>query len=248
MPKYILFGILAVLFLYLAVIVLCALFVNPNKIYDEPGRLYLFLLYSASWIGLKCARVHIHISGAEKLPRDEKILFVGNHISKFDPIVTWTAFPKQNIAFISKPENFKIPLFGRIIRKCCFLPIDRENPRKAMAAINRGAQLLQGQRVSVGVYPEGTRSKSGKLLPFHDGIFKIAKKAGAPIAVVSVFGTNRVAKNFPWHKTDVYLDVVEVISSESVRISDTHTLGDTTAYLLQKNIEKREKTWQQDTY
>lgn len=246
--KYILWSIPAVVLLYTVLVIVCAVFVNPNRIYDKPSRLYQWILYSASWIALKITRVHIHITGVEKLPKEQKILFVGNHISNFDPIVTWSAFPKWNIAFVSKPENFKIPLFGRIIRKCCFLPIDRDNPRKALSTINSAAKLLHNREVSVGVYPEGTRGKYGELLPFHDGVFKIAKKAETPIAVIAVSGTDHIAKNFPWHKTDVYLDVLDVIPTENVQNSSTHLLGTVAACLLRKNIEKREKTWQPDTY
>ena len=104
-------------------------------------------------------------------------MFVGNHRSNFDPIIEWLVLKPWDIAFISKGENFKIPFFGRIIRKCCFMPIDRENPRKALRTINKASDLLQSGEVSIGVYPEGTRSKTGELLPFHDGVFHIAKKA-----------------------------------------------------------------------
>lgn len=103
-------------------------------------------------------------------------MFVGNHRSNFDPIIEWLVLKPWDIAFISKGENFKIPFFGRIIRKCCFMPIDRENPRKALRTINKASDLLQSGEVSIGVYPEGTRSKTGELLPFHDGVFHIAKR------------------------------------------------------------------------
>lgn len=234
--------------LYLATLLICALLVDTGKIYDRPSRLYRMLLNSASWIALKVTRVHVHVTGAEELPCGQKILFVGNHVSNFDPIVTWVAFKKWDISYLSKQENFKIPLFGRIIRKCSFLPIDREDPRKAIGTINQAAELLQSQTVSIGVYPEGTRSRSGELLPFRDGVFKIAKKAGAPIAVIAVSGTNRIVKNFPLHKTDVYLDVLDVIPAEKVKNASTHILGAETAGLLLNNTEKREKTWQQDIY
>ncbi len=77
---------------------------------------------------------------------------------------------------------------------CCFLPIDRENPRKAIPTINRAAKLLKEQEVSVGIYPEGTRGKDCRLLPFHNGVFKIAQKAEAPIAVLSITGTEKYPK------------------------------------------------------
>lgn len=246
--KYILCGVIALILLYLATLLICALLVDTGKTYSSPSRLYRMLLNSATWVALKITRVHVHVTGMEKLPGGRKILFVGNHISNFDPIVTWAAFKQWNISYLSKQENFKIPMFGRIIRRCCFMPIDRENPRKAIGTINQAAQLLQSQIVSIGVYPEGTRSRSGELLPFHDGVFKIAKKAGAPIGVIAVSGTNRIAKNFPFHKTDVYLDVLEVIPAEDVKDASTHILGAEAAQMLIKNAENREKTWQQDIY
>lgn len=242
--EYILWSILAVVLLYPALIIVCAVFVNPNRIYDKPNRLYQWLLLSATWIALKIIRVNIHVTGAEKLPKEQKVLFVGNHISNFDPIVTWSAFSQWKIAFISKPDNFRIPLFGRIICKCCFLPINRDDPRKALPTIHAAAKILRRQEVSIGVYPEGTRGRSGELLPFHNGVFKIARKAEVPIAVIAVSGTDRIAKNFPLRKTDVYLDVVEVIPTKNVQNSSTYLLGTNITYLLRKNIEKREKTWQ----
>ena len=119
------------------------------------------------------------------------------------------------------------------------MPIDRENPRNAIVTINRAAKLLKKQEVSVGIYPEGTRSKSGELLPFHNGVFKIAQKANAPIAVLSVNGTERIAKNIPFRKTDVYLDVLEVIPAEDVAATKTEILGQRVREKLEQNRKFR---------
>lgn len=97
----------------------------------------------------------------EKLPKNERFLLVCNHRSKFDPILTWYVLRDYNLAFISKPENF---------RRCCFMAIDRENPRNALKTIHQAAELIKQNEVSVAVYPEGTRSKTCELLPFHNGI------------------------------------------------------------------------------
>ena len=99
------------------------------------------MLDSATAAAIKLLRIHVHVSGMEKIPKDTKVLFVSNHRSIFDPIITWYALKKWKIAFVSKPSNFKIPFFGRIIRKCCFMPIDRENPRNAIVTINKAAKL-----------------------------------------------------------------------------------------------------------
>lgn len=240
-------GILIGLFLlYVLFLGICALAVNPNKEYDRNSRFYRFLLDSATAAALKLLRIRVHVSGLEKIPTDAKVLFVSNHRSNFDPILTWYALKKWKIAFVSKPSNFKIPFFGRIIRKCCFMPIDRENPRKAIPTINSAAKLLRKQEVSIGIYPEGTRSKTGELLPFHNGVFKIAQKAEAPIVVLCVTGTEKIAKQTPFKPTDVYLDVLEVFSETNIKETKTEMIGTAVRRLMEINIEKRDVSWQKD--
>lgn len=233
-------GLFSLLFLYLLFLGICALLVDPEKEYNKNSPFYRFLLDSATVVAMKLLRIRVHVSGREKIPEDTKVLFVGNHRSNFDPIVTWYALKKWKIAFVSKPSNFKIPFFGRIIRKCCFMPIDRENPRKAIPTINRAAKLLRKQEVSIGIYPEGTRSKSCELLPFHNGVFKIAQKAEMPVVVLCVTGTEKVAKRTPFRRTDVYLDVLEVFSAQSIKETKTEIIGTSVRRLIEINTEKRD--------
>ncbi len=237
---YILGALLALPLLCILFLGVCCLFIDPNKAYEKNSPFYRFLLNSATIAAMKLLRIRVHVSGIEKIPKDIKVLFVSNHRSNFDPIVTWYALKKWKIAFVSKPSNFKIPFFGRIIRKCCFMPIDRENPRKAIPTINRAAKLLRKQEVSIGIYPEGTRSKNGQLLLFHNGVFKIAQKAEAPIVVLCVTGTERIAKRTPFRRTDVYLDVLEVFSAQGIKESKTEMIGIAVRRLIEINTEKRE--------
>ena len=243
---YILIAILALFLLYVLFLGMCCLFVNPEKEYDRNSSFYRFLLDSATAATIKLLRIRVHTTGIEKIQKDAKVLFVCNHRSNFDPIVTWYALKKWKIAFISKPSNFKILFFGRIIRKCCFMPIDRDNPRKALPTINRAAKLLKRQEVSIGVYPEGTRSKTCELLPFHNGVFKIAQKADAPIVVLSITGTEKIAKRTPFKPTDVYLDVLEVFSGENVKNTKTEQIGTAVRCLIETNTEKRDSPWEKD--
>ena len=243
---YILGAVLAVLILYFLFLGVCALLVDPQKEYEQNSSFYRFLLESATAVAIKLLRIRGHISGIEKIPKDEKVLFICNHRSNYDPLITWCALNKWKIAFVSKPENFKVPFFGRIIRKCCFLPIDRENPRKAIVTINKAAKLLKKQEVSVGIYPEGTRSKNCRLLPFHNGVFKIAQKAEAPIVVLSITGTEKISKRTPFQHTDVYLDVLEVFPSENIKELKTEMIGMMVRHLIMTNTEKRDAIWQKD--
>ena len=171
---------------------------------DHPGARFIIL----SIIGVLCriGRLRIHVTGWENIP-EGRFLLVGNHRSNYDPILTIWALRQKgiNIAFITKPENMKIPLV-RYIHMGNYLVIDRDDPRKAIATINEAAELLRNDVVSVGVYPEGTRSRGRAMLPFHNAIFKIAQKAKVPMVVAAVTGTENIARNMPWRHTDVYLD------------------------------------------
>lgn len=236
---YIFGGIFALLLLYILFLGVCSLLVSPHKQYEKNSPFYRFLLDSATAAALKILRVKIHVTGMEQLPENMKLLFVCNHRSNFDPLVTWHIFRKWKLAFVSKPENFKIPFFGRIIRRCCFLAIDRENPRNALSTLNQASKLLRRQEVSIGIYPEGTRSKSGELLPFHNGVFKIAQKAEADVVVLSISGTEKIYRNIPFRKTDVYLDVLGVLPAESVKGKRTDMIGTGAKLLIEQNLEKR---------
>ena len=206
---------------------ICSLFINPKKEYDKNSKFYRKLLHTYTWLVLKLLRVKIDVTGIEKIPQNTRFVLVGNHRSNFDPIITWLVFKRYDLAFISKESNFKIPVFGRIIRKCCYMAIDRENPRNAIKTINRASNLIKSNEVSVAVYPEGTRNKEGNgLLPFHNSVFKIAQKANVPIVIVGVSGTESIHKRTPWKRTHVQLQVLDVINAENVMAMKTNEIGE----------------------
>lgn len=242
---YVLLGIIGCLLLlfllYVIFLGICSLFVDPKKEYTHNSRFYRMLLYSATAGTLKLLRIKVHTTGIEKLPKGQRLLFVGNHRSNFDPIIQWQILRPWEVAFVSKEANFHIPFFGRFIRKCCFLAIDREDPRKAILTLHKASELIKSKEVSVGIYPEGTRSKSGELLPFHDGVFRIAQKADCPIAVMAVRGTEQIHKNVMRRKTDVYLDILEVIPAEEAKHLKTHVISADVRQLLSDELSKQEE-------
>lgn len=224
-------GLAAAFLLFLTV---CSLAVNPKKTYTQDSRFYRFLINASAFVTFRLLRIQIHTSGIEKIPKGRMVLFVGNHRSNYDPIISWYVLRAWRPAFLSKASNFKIPIFGRLIRKCCFMAIDRSSPRNALSTIYRAADLLAKQAVSIAVYPEGTRSKTGKLLPFHNGVFKIAQRAGAPVAVLAISGTEKIAGNLLRLKpSQISLDVLAVIPQETVCSVRTDAIGTQVRTLLE---------------
>lgn len=232
-------GMAALVLLYVFLVGAVSLTVNmkkpaPKKNYPFYRRIVVYV------IGLLCCFGHlrIHVGGADKLPKG-RFLLVSNHRSCYDPIATVWALRRWDIAFITKPENLRIPVAGPMIYQANFLPIDRENPRRAMDTIHQASELLKNNVVSVGVYPEGTRSREGDMLPFHNGVFKIAQRADVPIVVCAVKGTEKIRKNAPWRGTDVYLRVCDVLEPETLKGS-TADIGDRVRALLTKGLAEAE--------
>lgn len=224
---------LAALFLFV-----CGLFVDMKKEYERDSAFYRTVLNAYCIVCLWLLGIRFEIIGEEKFPSEGNFLFISNHRSNYDPIIQWTVFRHHKMSFISKKENFKIPFFGRIIHRCCFMPIDRENPRRAMETIIRAAKLLQETDNSVGVYPEGKRSKDCTLLPFHGGVLKAAKKAGKPVVISTIEGTENIFKNIKrFRKTIVTIKILETISAQRVTAEKTALLSEYCEELMKKELE-----------
>lgn len=218
-------GFAAGLVLLVLLVAVLSLFVDREKPQPEPSRFHGALVTHVMGLLTALFRVRVTVRGLERLP-EGRFLLVGNHRSAFDPIVTGWVLRKRGLVFISKPENLNIPAAGKILHKAGFLAIDRENERAALRTILAAAELLKNDRASVGVYPEGTRNRGEGLLPFHNGVFKIAQKAKVPVVTVAVRGADLAARRAPWRATDVFLDVCGVLDAETVAASKTNEIGE----------------------
>ena len=191
---------------------------------DPSPRLMRFYhrceVHTLSWL-MVLLGVRRRLVGAEKIPTDRPYLLVCNHRSAFDPVSTLAMFKRWNMCFVCKPELFKIPVLGPAMRRAGFFPIDRENPRNAVTAIKHAAEIITKQGRSVGIYPEGTRSKDEQLLPFHAGSFKVASMARCPVVVTSI----RYEKGPLWIRR-VHLHILDVMDADYVAANSTAAMAD----------------------
>ena len=232
---------IALFVLYLLILFVISLFVNLKKETKKRSRFFRFVTTQTVVMILKNARVHIKTSGLEKLDGVDRFLIVANHKSNFDPFISIAACPKAELAYICKPSIFKIPIVGSFVHKCFFIPIDRDNNREALKTIKRAANFLEEKKVSIGVYPEGTRNKDEGLLPFKNGAFKIATRVNAPIVIASTNSTEKIAKNFPLKSTWVSFDILRVIYPEEYQSMKTKEIGDIAYDLISEKIKEYNK-------
>ena len=191
--------------------------INKKKLYDKFSPFYHRLFTLALEYICNLARVKGDVSGMENIPQDARFLLVGNHRSKFDPMITCYILSKYRLSCISKPSNLKIPLGGgRLMAKDGYMAIDRKNNREGAKTIMRAVEQIKDGNHSVLVYPEGMRNiVNNNLLDFRAGSFKIAVRAECPIVVMTTDGTERIRKNFPFHSSRVKINFMPSINPKN---------------------------------
>jgi 1-acyl-sn-glycerol-3-phosphate acyltransferase len=136
-------------------------------------------------LALSCAGIRYRVTGRENIP-PTAVVFCSNHESNVDPPVLFEALHPQ-LHILYKAELHRFPIMGTVFDVGGFVPVDRGDREKAMASIRRGAASLRAGN-SFLIFPEGTRSRSGALLPFKKGGFIMAIEAQVPIVPVAVRG------------------------------------------------------------
>ena len=182
--------------------------------------------------------VKLEVHGYENIPKDQAVLFVGNHTSFYDIIVTYPLM-KRPTGYIAKKEIKKVPFLSwwMYFVNCIFL--DRSDPRAGLKSVLDAAGLIK-KGISVFLFPEGTRSKDGNMLEFKDGGFKIATKSKCPIVPVGITGSADVFENhFPLIKsTKVTVTFAEPIYTADLSREETKGLSARVKGEIQNIISK----------
>ena len=162
------------------------------SIFDNSGRIMHFKC-AAPWakVILWVCGVKVKVKGRIQGERDSTGIYMSNHQSIFD-IFTLLACLPVDFKFILKQELMKIPLFGFAMKRARYISIDRENPRLAVKSMNDAAEKIKNG-TSVLIFPEGTRSVDGQLLPFKRGGFHLALKSECNVVPVSIIDSRLIA-------------------------------------------------------
>ena len=230
-PLWVLPIYFVVSYVELAVLALALLFVmcklvDLEKPQEKDNGFYRIIMYLYVDALITLFKAKIHVKGLEKTPQG-RFLLVCNHQHMADVGVLISYFKKSKIAFISKQENRNMPIIGKIMHMTSSQTLDREDDRQALRVILKCIQLVKDGEVSMAVFPEGTRSKDGKVHAFRNGGFKIAQKANVPIVVCTINGTADLFHNLKKLKTThIDLHLVDVIQPEELKGKTTAEIGD----------------------
>lgn len=171
--------------------------------------------------------VQITVLGEENVPKDIPVLYIGNHRSYFDILLTYTRVPRPT-GYVAKVQMKKIPLLNIWMKNLHCLFLDRENLKEGMKTILTAVESVQSG-ISICIFPEGTRNKQNDtFLPFHQGSFKIAEKAKCPIIPIAI---NNAADIFEDHfpkirKTHVVIEYGKPIDMSAMTREEKKQISD----------------------
>jgi 1-acyl-sn-glycerol-3-phosphate acyltransferase len=185
--------VLRVLFASISFVVLTVLgsiLAIPSGLIDRTGDLVLVLARIWARGVLASAGVRVRVEVSPALEHARPYVFMANHLSTIDIWAVLVAVPVP-LRFIAKKQLGSIPLFGWAMRAGRFIFIDRQNPGSARRSIEEAARRIRGGR-SVVMFPEGTRSRDGRLGPFKKGGFHLAMSSGVDIVPVAIRGSREL--------------------------------------------------------
>ncbi len=178
---------------------------------------------------LAVAGVRVRVSGVEAIPRDRPFICMANHASAFDILALFAGLPVQ-FRWMAKEELFRIPLFGLVMRRSGYIPVDRSDRKKSLRSMAEAVRRI-ASGVSVVVFPEGTRSTDGALLPFKKGGFILALQAQVPILPVTLCGTGGIMSKDGWriNSGEVLLHISPPIETGGLGVETREALMQQTA-------------------
>jgi 1-acyl-sn-glycerol-3-phosphate acyltransferase len=141
-----------------------------------------------AWWGIHIAGIRVRTHGLDALDRTGTYIFMSNHASNLDPPALMPIVPRRTSVLVKK-ELFRIPILGPAMRIASLVPVDRANREAAIASLAEATRVIQRGK-NMTIFIEGTRSRTGKLLPFKKGPFYLAAQTKVPVVPVTIANTS----------------------------------------------------------
>ena len=235
--------LLTVLLYFILSIVLIPLTLLVRLINRKAGDVMAYYLVGCAFRAIRLITgVKVDVKGLENVPKDQPVLFVGNHRSYFDIILNYTILPPR-MGFVAKVELKKVPFLNwwMMLMNCLFL--DRSDPREGLKMINAGVEKIKNG-ISVFIFPEGTRAKSDDAMAdFKAGSLKIAEKSGAMIVPVAINNTSSVFEDhFPKiTKGHAIIEYGKPVPTEGISKEEKKALAKTLHDQIQAMVQENKK-------
>ncbi|WP_044914110.1 lysophospholipid acyltransferase family protein [Butyrivibrio sp. WCE2006] len=235
---------LILVFLFLLVFLLCSIFIQ--FVLWIIGKFNIDIkkktsLRIVSW-AFRCvaflAGAKLTVIGEENVPKDKAVLYVGNHRSYFDIVLSYSRVPRLT-GYIAKKEIIKVPVLSQWMKNMDCLFLDRSDIRQGLEVILSAIDKVKNG-ISITIYPEGTRNGTDEMLPFHKGSFKIAQKTGCPIIPMTINNSNAIFEDhLPFIKrSHVVLEYGKPIYIDDLSPEDKKNIETYCHNLIQETYQK----------
>ena len=185
------------------------------------------------------AGTKVTIIGEENVPKDTPVLYIGNHRSYFDIVLTYSRCPIRT-GYIAKKEMERYPLLSNWMKYLHCLFLDRENIKEGLKTIIEAIDLIK-RGISVCIFPEGTRNKVDEMMPFKEGSLKIAEKSGCPIIPMAITNSAEIFENHvpKIKKANVVLEYGKPFYIKDLSKEDQKFAGAYTQRIIADMLEKQ---------
>jgi 1-acyl-sn-glycerol-3-phosphate acyltransferase len=223
----------------LAVTVPLALLTIAFGTIDRHGKRVYRINQFWTWLILRVCGISLRVRGLENIDVGQPYIFMANHQSNIDIPVLIQSLARFQLRWIAKKELLRVPLFGWAMWATKHITVDRADPRDAVKSLERAGERIAAG-ISVVVFPEGTRSRDGRLLPFKMGGFLMAAKTGAKIVPVTIVGSAALLPAGGWRlragTVDVFVD--RPIATEGYRAGKLKALSDQVRQVIAARLEQ----------
>lgn len=173
-----------------------ALIAFPWTFITKKVNFLYFVGMGLAHLSARIAGAKIKLVGLDRLDPDGTYIFMSNHVSNLDPPVLVPLVPRRT-SVLAKRELWRIPILGKALDLAEIVPVERRNRDAAIQSIRRAGEVMR-HGINMTIYPEGTRSRDGRLLPFKKGPFHLAAETGISIVPVTILGTYEMMPKGSW--------------------------------------------------
>lgn len=233
-----------ILFLILSIPVMFAEWIIGKFNPDLKDRSSLRIVQWAFRLVMLAAGTKMIVLGEENVPNNTAVLYIGNHRSYFDVVMTYMRVPRLT-GYIAKKEMLKWPLLRTWMKYLHCLFLDRDDVKDGLKVILTAIDKVK-HGISICIFPEGTRNKTpDTFLPFHEGSFKIADKGGVPIIPMSIVNSAEIWENHlpKIKKTTVVIEYCKPVYMSELDKETRKHIGSYVSQIIQDAYFKNKKEY-----
>ena len=211
-------------------LILLAIFVDPRK-NDRPQRILCRNI-------LRLAGVKFSVRYAPGFDQRRTSFFIVNHVNLFDPFVLYTAIP-QFVRGWELESHFKVPVYGWMMKRFGNVPVPVESRPSDLKRMWRMTQDALEGGTSLAVFPEGGRTRNGRVGPFKEGVFRLALQLGHPLVPVSIVGSFEFNRKGSWmlRPSHIVVHIHDTIETRGLRKEDAEALRDRVHGIISRPVD-----------